>query len=67
MNSCEANQFSADLAGAAAVTTGVAVVAAYFEAIPAIPPGLGAAYFALVSSRVAANIAYSTEQIYMSK
>ncbi|GIO41748.1 hypothetical protein [Paenibacillus apis] len=60
MDSCEADRFAADLASAASVATGVAVVAAYFGGVPAIPPGLGAAYFALVSSRVSSNNAHGT-------
>ncbi|WP_411344498.1 hypothetical protein ACE3MZ_23530 [Paenibacillus sp. WLX1005] len=60
MNSCEANRFSADLTGVSATSGGVAIVAAYFGAIPAIPPGITAAYFGLLASRVAANNANST-------
>lgn len=55
LNSCSSNTFSADLNSVAAVSTGVAVVAAYFGVVPAIPPGLSASYFWLLASRVDAN------------
>jgi len=51
---------TSDFAGVSAVSTGIAVIAAYFGAVSAIPPGLTAAYFALLSSRIAANNAKGT-------
>ncbi|GGJ23031.1 hypothetical protein [Paenibacillus hunanensis] len=60
MNSCEANKFSADLTGVSATSGGIAVIAAYFGALPAVPPGITAAYFGLLASRVSANNANST-------
>jgi len=41
LNSCEADELAADFAGVSAVSTGIAVIAAYFGAVPAIPPGVG--------------------------
>ena len=52
---CETQRISADLNSAASVAAGIAVVTAYFGAIPAIPPGLDSAYFWLLASRLDAN------------
>ena len=52
---CVTRAMGSDFASVAAVSTGVAVVATYFAVAPAIPPGLTAAYFALLASRLDAN------------
>lgn len=52
---CETQRMSADFNTCASVGAGIAVVAAYFGAIPAIPPGLSSAYWWLLASRLDAN------------
>ncbi|WP_341279453.1 hypothetical protein [Paenibacillus sp. FSL H8-0537] len=42
------------------VSGGVAAVAAYYGGLPAIPPGITAAYFGLMAARISANNAYNT-------
>jgi hypothetical protein len=53
-NSCDADAFAADLAGVAAVAGGMTLVTLYFPGVSA-PAGITAAYFGLLSSRIAAN------------
>jgi hypothetical protein len=52
---CETQRMSADFNSCASVGSGITLVAAYFGAVPAIPPGLSSAYFWLLSSRLDAN------------
>lgn len=52
---CETQRMSADFNSVASVSAGITIVAAYFGAIPAIPPGLSSAYFWLLASRLDAN------------
>ncbi|WDC83323.1 hypothetical protein PL321_11155 [Caloramator sp. mosi_1] len=52
---CETQRMSSDFNSVAAVGAGITVVAAYFGAVPAIPPGLSSAYFWLLASRLDAN------------
>ncbi len=52
---CETNRMSADFNSCASVAAGVAVVAAYFGGVAAIPPGLASSYWWLLASRLDAN------------
>ncbi|MCY8497597.1 hypothetical protein [Bacillus atrophaeus] len=55
LNSCFTSEVAADFGGAGSVAAGIAVVAAVWGAIPAIPPGLAASYWGLISNRLNAN------------
>lgn len=60
LSSCLANKVSGDLFAVSSVSGGAAAVAAYFGGLPAIPPGITAAYFGLMAARISANNAYNT-------
>lgn len=60
MNSCLTNEVAADFNSVATISGGISLVAAYWGALPAIPPGLAASYFWLMGSRLSANNSHNT-------
>lgn len=64
MNSCLTDKVAADFASASSVAAGVAVVAGIWGVAPAVPAGLTAAYWGLVSSRLYANNSESTGVVF---
>ncbi|MCY7782726.1 MULTISPECIES: hypothetical protein [Bacteria] len=55
LNSCDSKKVATSFSSASSVAAGIAVAAAWFGIIPSVPPGLSAAYFGLVASRINAN------------
>ncbi|MGE6632123.1 hypothetical protein [Bacillus sp. NPDC077027] len=55
LNSCDTNEFAADLSSAGTIAGGGALLLTYFGFSPALPAGLGSGYFHLMGSRASAN------------
>lgn len=55
LNSCDSKKVASSFSSAGSVSAGIAVIAAWFGILPSVPPGLSAAYFGLVASRINAN------------
>ncbi|EMI15010.1 surface antigen [Bacillus stratosphericus LAMA 585] len=55
LNSCDTNKFAADLGSAGTIAGGGALLLTWFGFWPALPAGLGSAYFHLMGSRASAN------------
>lgn len=55
LNSCDTNKFAADLGSAGTIAGGGALILTWFGFWPALPAGLGSAYFHLMGSRASAN------------